>query len=241
MTSGDIADKCADVRADVNDDIVEQTSRLDVGVMKSLPVDTSVRDFLKAVASAEAGHGAVSAAAVSGGLGASLLVMVASLPKTRSDSVDDRTKLIQAATALSAVQEQLLETVETETAVKIFAARNMPQASAVQRSERQAAIQIALRAAADVPLEVMRLCARGLKQAEIVAAHSSRAASADIQLGIALMHAAFSGARSNIEAKISSLTDARHVALVVNEIARLSEAATAATRATEECLWVPPA
>lgn len=241
MTSGYIADKCADVGADVNDDIVEQTSRVDVVVMKSLPVDTSVRDFLKAVASAEEGHGAVSAAAVSGGLGASLLVMVASLPKTRSDSIDDRTKLIRAATALSAVQEQLLETVETETAVKIFAARNMPQASAAQRSERQAAIQIALRAAADVPLEVMRLCARGLEQAEIVAAHSARAASADIQLGIALMHAAFGGARSNVEAKISSLIDARQVASVVNEIARLSEAATAATRATEEFLWVPPA
>jgi len=209
--------------------------------MKSIPGDTSIRDFLTAVASAEEAHGAVSAAAVSGGLGTSLLVMVAALPKTRSDSVDDRATLIEAASALSDLQEQLLETIETETAVKIFAARNMPQASAAQRSERQAAIQIALRAAADVPLEVMRLCARGLKQAETVAAHCSRAASADVQLAVALLHAAFSGTRSNLEAKISSLTDTQYITSVVDEIARLTEDATSATRAAESLLRVPPA
>jgi methenyltetrahydrofolate cyclohydrolase len=224
------------------DDILHHT-RFDPHrpVMKSLPSETSIRDFLEAVASAEEAHGAVSAAAVAGGLGTSLLLMVAAFPKTRSDSVDERTKLLEAAAVLGDVQEQLLETIETETAVKIFAARNMPQASAAQRSERQAAIQIALRAAADVPVEVMRLCARGLKLAETVAAHSSRAALADAQLGVALLHAAFNGARSNLEAKITSLTNTDDMASVVDEIARLSEEATASVRSAEELLQLPPA
>ena len=42
--------------------------------------DILLRDFIAAVGSAEAAHGAVSAAAVAGGLGTSLLVMVATLP-----------------------------------------------------------------------------------------------------------------------------------------------------------------
>lgn len=209
--------------------------------MKRLPRETSIRDFLAAVASADDAHGAVSAAAVCGGIGASLLTMVATLPKTRSESARDWTKLIEAATALSEVQEQLIETMETETAVKIFAARSMPQASETQRTERQAAIQLALRAAADVPIEVMRLCARGLRLAETVAAHTSRAASADVQLGVALLHAAFSGARSNLEGKLSSLTDAPYITSIVDEIARLSEEAAAATHAAESFLQVPPA
>ncbi len=117
----------------------------------------------------------------------------------------------------------------------------MPQASAAQRSERQAAIQIALQAAADVPLEVLRLCARGLRHAETVAAHSSRAALADAQLGVALLHAGFNGARSNLEGKISSLTDTQYITSVVDEIARLSEEATGAARSAEEFLQVPPA
>lgn len=209
--------------------------------MKDLPGDSSIRDFLTALASAEDGHGAVSAATVAGGLGTSLLMMVASLPKTRSDSISDRTTLIAAGTALNDVQAQLLEAIETDTAVKLFAARNLPRASASQRGERHAAIQIALRAAADVPLEVMRLCVRGLQQAEIVAAHSIRAASPDVQLGISLLLAAFRGAHSNLEAKISSLTDTEYIRSLVDQIASLSDEATAATQAAEESLRLPAA
>ena len=207
--------------------------------MKTLPSEISIREFLAAVASADEAHGAVSAAAVAGGIGVSLLAMVAALPKTRSDSAADRTELINAATALTQVQEELIETIETETAVRIFAARNMPQASEPQRVERQAAIQLALRAAADVPLEVMRLAVRGLKLAETVAAHSTRAASADVQLGVALLHAAFSGARANLEGKLSSLTDAPYSTSVVDELATLSEETTTAMRAAESFLRVP--
>src|SRR5205814_9834071 len=147
-------------------------------------IDASLREFLAALSCAESAHGAVSVAAVAGGLGTSLLLMGAALPKTRSDSATDRTALISASAALSSLQEQLLETIETETVVKIYAARNMPQASATQRTEREAAMQLALRAAADVPLEVMRVCKLGLQEARTVAKHCSRAAAAEVELGV---------------------------------------------------------
>ena len=203
--------------------------------------EISIRDFLTAVASADGVHDAVSASAVAGGIGASLLLRVAALPKTRSHSVDDQARLIEVSTALSAMQEQLIEAIETETAVKIFAARNMPQTSESQRTERQAAIQLALRAAADVPLEIMRLCDSGLKHAETVARHSARVASADVQLAVALLHAAFSSARASVEAKLSSLTDTRFITSVIDEIARLSDEASTAARDAESHLHVPPA
>jgi methenyltetrahydrofolate cyclohydrolase len=205
------------------------------------PTDISLRDFIAAVGSAEQAHGAVSTAAVAGGLGASLLLRVATLPQTRSASVAEQTWLIDAASALTGLQQQLIETIETETAVKLFAARNMPQASDAQRSERQAAIQIALRASADVPLELMRLCGRGLELAATVARHSARAASADARLGLALLQAGFDGARSNLEAKLTSFTDATYVTSIVDDIARLSDEATAAARAAESLLEMPPA
>lgn len=205
------------------------------------PTDISLRDFIRAVGSGEEAHGAVSTAAVAGGLGTSLLLMVATLPQTRSDSVADRTKLIEAAAALSGLQQQLIETIETDTAVKLFAARNMPQASDAQRSERQAAIQLALRASAEVPLEVMRLCAHGLELAATVARHGARAASADAQLAVTLLRAGFDGARANLEGKLSSFTDATYVTSVVDEIVRLHEVTTAATRAAASSLEVPPA
>ena len=202
------------------------------------PGDISLRDFIEAVGSAEAPHGAVSTAAVSGSLGTSLLLMVAALPQTRSDSVADRAKLMEAAAALTGLRQQLIETIETETAGKLFTARNMPQASAAQRSERQDAIQLALRASADVPLEVMRLCAQGLDLAAIIAAHGARAASPDVQLAVALLRAGFDGARSNLEGKLSSFIDAAYIALIVDEIGRLTGETTASTRAAES--WLKP-
>jgi len=200
-----------------------------------------LRDFIEAVGSAEAAHGVVSTAAVGGALGSSLLLVVAVLPQTRSDSVADRAKLVEVATALTSVQQQLIETIETETAVKLFTARSMPQASDAQRSERLAAIQLALRASAEVPLEVMRLCAQGLALATLVAAHGARAASADVQLGVALLHAGFDGARTNLESKLSSFADAAYVTLVMDEIGRLTGETAASTRAAESLLKALPA
>ena len=208
--------------------------------MKKVLGETSIREFLKLVESADEPHGTVAVGAVSAGLGTSVLSMVASLPQTRSDSMEDRKRLAEAAVGLGHVQEQLLETVETESAVKLFAARAMPQGTERQRAARQSAIQFALRASADVPLEVMRLCARALGHAKTVAAHSSRAASTDVQFGIGLVRTTFDGARANLEAKLSGLIDARYITAVVDETARLSEEVAAVGRATDGWLRVPP-
>ncbi len=205
------------------------------------PRDISLREFIEAIGSADAVHGAVSTAAVAGGLGCSLLLMVSALPQTRSDAVADRAKLLEAAAALAGLRQQLIETIETQTAVDLFTARSLPQASAVQRSERQDAIQLALRASADVPLEVMRLCAQGLELAAKVAAHGARAASADVQLGVALLQAGFDGARSNLEGRLSGFIDAAFVESIVDAIGRLTGETTASTRAAKSLLQAPPA
>jgi hypothetical protein len=71
------------------------------------PGDISLRDFIEAVGSADTAHGAVSTAAVAGGLGSSLLLMVAALPQTRSvcevgRPLDVRSRILKT-TALAAV------------------------------------------------------------------------------------------------------------------------------------------
>jgi formiminotetrahydrofolate cyclodeaminase len=203
--------------------------------------DVPIREFLTALASADSAQGVVSAAAVAGAMGTSLLLRVAALPTTRSNSLDDRTALLGAAAALGDVEAQLIETIETDTAVKLFAARNMPQANLAQRSQREGAMQLALRAAADVPLEVIRLCALGLKHAQTVAASSCRAAGSDVQLAIALLRIGLTGARSNLEARLSSLIDVVYTKSVLEEIAHLSEEATTAARAAELSIQPPPA
>ena len=200
--------------------------------------EASLTSFLTALATADAAHAAVSAAAVAGGLGTSLLLMVAALPVARSDSPVHRAALIESSDALKRIQQQLLESIETETVVRIFSATKMPQGSPAERTEREAAIQLALRAAADVPLEVIRLCALALKHATIVAEHSSRAAADEVRLAVVLLQDGFSGAQANLEARLSSVTDVVYTVAIVEEIAALNTEAAAAAEAAER--WVRP-
>ena len=205
------------------------------------PKEGSIPEFLAALASPEDAHGALAAAAVAGAMGASLLRMVAALPQTLSNGDDDPTALVSAAAALVRVQEELLETVETETAVKLFAARSLPKASRAERAKRESAIQFALRAAVDVPLEVMSLCERALRPAAAVAKRSPRAASTDVELAVAMLEAAFNAARSNLEAKLPILTDVAHVAAIGEQVARLSDDAASAADAARSLVKVSPA
>jgi hypothetical protein len=74
-----------------------------------------------------------------------------------------------------------------------------------------------------------------------VAAYSCRAAGNDVELAVSLLLVGLTGARSNLEARLSSLTDVGYTQAVVDEIAHLTEEARAAARAAELSVQPPPA
>ena len=101
----------------------------------------------------------------------------------------------------------------------------MPKASGGEQSARQAAIQLALRAATDVPLGVVRLSAAALDEAIAIASHGHRAAASDVGVAVALLRAGARGARLNVEINLGSMADAAYADAVLTETARLSEGA----------------
>jgi formiminotetrahydrofolate cyclodeaminase len=190
-----------------------------------LLTDKPLRDLLAAFASTDPTPGGGSASAVASAIGASLLMMVAGLPKTRAGSDDDRAALAAAAAALTALQQQLTEAVDLDTAAydQVVAAYKLAKSGEAEQNARTAAIQRALRGATDVPLGVMRLSAMALKQAEVVAAHGHRAASSDVGVAVALLGAGFRGARLNVEINLGSLSDQAYVEAVKGELERLEK------------------
>ena len=62
-----------------------------------------------------------------------------------------------------------------------------------------------------------------------------------MELAVALLRVGLVGARSNLEQKLSSLTDEAYTQAVVHEIARLHDEGTTAASAAESSLRVPPA
>ena len=201
-------------------------------------IDRSARDLLSAFSSADPTPGGGSASALASAIGASLLMMVAALPKTRTGSDDDRAALAEAAGTLTSMREQLAAAVDSDTAAydQVVAAYKLAKASPAEQSARKAAIQQALRAATDVPLEVVRLSAGGLDQAVAIARHGHRAAVSDVGVAVALLRAGAHGARLNVEINIGGLTDPAYSASIAAEVLRLSNAAVRAADAADALL-----
>jgi formiminotetrahydrofolate cyclodeaminase len=179
---------------------------------------------IAAFASAEPTPGGGSASALSSAVGASLLVMVASLPKTRSDSADDRSALTFAAGTLTGIQHQLTESIDADTAAyaQVVDAYRQSKATPAQEKGRTAAVERALRTATDVPLGVMRLSVDALKHAQAVARHGRRAASSDVGVALALLQAGLEGARLNVRINLGGIRDEAYVDAVKAESERLA-------------------
>jgi formiminotetrahydrofolate cyclodeaminase len=193
-------------------------------------IDQSVRDLLAAFSSADPTPGGGSASALASAVGASLLMMVAGLPKTRTGSDDDRAALTAAAGVLVDIRTRLTDAIDEDTAAydQVGAVYKLPKASTDEQATRTAAIQQALRAATDVPLGVMRLSAAALDEAIAIASHGHRAAASDVGVAVALLRAGARGARLNVEINIGSISDAAYADAVAAETDRVSDTAARA-------------
>jgi formiminotetrahydrofolate cyclodeaminase len=192
-------------------------------------VDQTVRSVLDAFRSPDPTPGGGSAAALAAAVGASLLQMVASMPKTRNGSDDDRAALTAASTTLGLLRTELTDAIDVDTAAYngVVAAYRMPKATPDEQAARKGAIQRALQAATDVPLGVMQQSVRALEEATVVAAHGNRSAASDVGVAIALITAAATGAKLNVDVNLSSIGDAAYRDRVAADAADLLETAAA--------------
>ena len=204
-------------------------------------IDTPLRDLLAAFSSSDPTPGGGSAAALASAVGASLLMMVASLPKTRSNTPEDRAALERAGSELSALRRQLSDSVDADTAAydAVVAAYRMPKATPDEQQSRKTAVQRAMASATDVPLNVMRLSSRTMQQASVVASHGHRAAASDVGVAVALLQAGATGARLNVEINLQSVNDLAYADAVRKELAALTAELSGVREAVERELTPP--
>lgn len=186
----------------------------------------SVRDLLDAFSSTAPAPGGGAAAALTGALGVSLLLMAAGIRSSRSTDSTGSADLADATDRLRSLRPAIASLVDrdAEAYTSVITALRIP-ADAEER--RQAAIASAMRAATDVPLETMRACRRALHDAPSVAAHSIRTTHGDVGVAIELLRAAVLAAGVTIDANLASLEDAKYASAVKRERQRL-EAESAA-------------
>jgi formiminotetrahydrofolate cyclodeaminase len=193
-------------------------------------LDGSVRDLLQAFSAPEPTPGGGSAAALAGAVGAALLVMVASLPRTRSDAETERDSLGRVLAPLRQARDRLAALVEEDARAyqAVVAAYRLPKATVEERAERTQAIQAALEHATRAPLDTLRWALAALGAAEVVARDGTTRAASDVGVAVDLLAVAARGAHANVQANLEGLVDGTHARALGAEAARLAEEAARA-------------
>ena len=185
-----------------------------------------VDDLLQAFRSPDPTPGGGSAAALAGAIGASLLAMVAGLPKSRAATEEDVERLQAAGRRCAAIAGDLTTLVDRDSEAYdlVVGAYQQPKRTDEEKSARSAAIQQAMRAAIAAPLDVMRACAAAAEQGVVVAALGNPSASSDVRVGFELLGAGLRGAKLNVEINLGSVKDAAYVETVRREVEEFERA-----------------
>ena len=173
-------------------------------------IDRPLVELLAAFRSSAPTPGGGSASALAGAVGASLLAMVAAMPKHRAASEEDVERLRAAAHHCTELSENLAALIDrdAEAYELVVGAYRLPKECAADKLDRSVRIQQALRKATEVPLEVMRRCADAIESAAVVAAFANPNAASDVGVALELLTAGERGARLNVEINLGSVKDA---------------------------------
>ncbi len=199
-------------------------------------IERTVQDLLAAFRSSNPTPGGGSASALAGAMGASLLAMVAGLPRSRAATVEDAARLQAAGERCAALGDELQTLVDRDSEAYdlVMAAYKKPKATDEEKAARSAAVQGAMRVAIAAPLAVMRACAAAAEQGIVIAALGNPSASSDVQVGFELLGAGLRGAKLNVETNLGSVKDAEYAAKIRGEVEEFERALgheTAAARA----------
>jgi methenyltetrahydrofolate cyclohydrolase len=200
--------------------------------------ELTVTDLLNSFASPTPTPGGGSASALAGAVGASLLMMVAALPRTRTGTDEDRTALDGVLRALRHGRDHLAALIDRDSAAydAVMRAYRLPKGSEQEKLGRTAAIQAALHYATEVPIDVIRACHAVVREGITVARSGSPSAASDVDVAFELLQAALNGAAANARTNLVSLHDTGFSTGAEDELQRLTRAMDAAIAEARQAL-----
>lgn len=198
----------------------------------------TVAQLLDAIASPDPTPGGGTASAIAGAMGASLLIMVTGLAKSKNNTDDEKAALQAARLALEPLRAEMsrLADADSDAFDQVMAAYRRPKVTNEEKGARTSAIQTALRQATVVPLETLRACAAAMPLAAQVAEAGNRSAASDVGVAVGLLEAAAAGAEANVRTNLDGLKDEGFNANVSSEASRLAAELAAAARAARQAL-----
>lgn len=183
-------------------------------------VDKSITEFLAELKSDSPAPGGGSAAALVGGIGAALGVMVGNLTvnSVKYEAVHEtcRQLSLDLEQQLAGLEKYIDE--DTDAFTKVMKAYKMPKNTDEEKQARGKAVQEALKAASNLPLQVAKACLEVLAlSGEMLSIGNANAAS-DAAVAGRMAHAAMWSAIYNVKINLGSIKDVDFVADMTGKV-----------------------
>ena len=187
-------------------------------------VKMTLSEFLAETASNSPAPGGGSVSALVGALGAALTAMVGSLTTEKDADAESLAKVAAIKAEAVRLMNSLEAAVDRDTEVfnGVMAAFKLPKATDEEKAARTAAIQAALKGAADEPFSAAALCLDVMKQANAMLKLGNKNAASDAVVSGLLAHAALYGSLCNVKINLNSIKDADYVAKMKERVSALA-------------------
>lgn len=174
--------------------------------------DLTVGQFVERLSSAEPVPGGGSASAMAAALGASLISMVAALSRGKPKYAAYEATLARCELVGHELARDFLRMADrdAEAYAGYSAALKLPRETEEEKLARQAALQLAARAASEAPFDCVKACARLVTAAEALAGRSNVNAASDVLVAALLGEAAARGAAENVLINLPSTGDEQY-------------------------------
>lgn len=182
--------------------------------------ELNCKEFVEVLASKAPVPGGGGASALVGALGMALGNMVGSLTVGKKKYADVEADIIALKAKADIIQAEFLELVQkdAECFEPLAKAYGMPKATPEEIAEKERVMEIVLKDACDVPLDIMKKCCEAIEVIEEFAAKGSVIAISDAGVAAVFAKAALKGASLNVFINTKSMKN-RELAEKYNELA----------------------
>ena len=171
-------------------------------------------DFVEVLASKAPVPGGGGASALVGAIGTALGNMVGSLTVGKKKYAEVEAEMYELKAKCDKLQAELLQLIERDAEVfePLSKAYGMPRATEEEKAEKARVMEIVLKDACAVPMEIMEKCCEDIDVIKEFAAKGSALAISDAGVGAAFCKAALQGASLNVYINTKSMANKEYAA-----------------------------